>query len=111
MLGVVVGSIGTIAVTWITKYYEEQTSYRELIIKTSLENFREALISARTAAGNGTRSFVWPLESFVISMSHLINKVVDKKFKIDDIDEIVSENRRLVEALGRLYRPRGRTGR
>lgn len=104
IVGVLVGAIGTIGVTWITKHYEEQSSYRKLVIETSLEYFREALISARNSIkGTGGKASVWPLESFVISMSHLMNRVVNKKFNINNIDDVVSENKKLREALEKLY--------
>ncbi len=104
IIGVVVGSLGTVAVTWITKYYEEQSSYRKLIVETSLEYYREALIAARNSVkGTSRRAVVWPYESFVISISHLVNRVINKKFKIEEIDDIVSENKKLIKALEGLY--------
>lgn len=104
VIGVIVGTVGTIIVTWITKHYEEQSDYRKMIIKTSMEYFKEAIISSReTLRGTGKKGYVWPYESFVISISHLVNRVVNKKFKIDDIDELVSENKRLVQTLEKSY--------
>ncbi len=104
VIGVIVGSIGTVAATWITKYYEEQSNYRRMVIETSMEYFKEALIASRAVAkGTGKRAYTWPYESFVISISHLVNRVVNKKFKIDDIDEIVSENKRLIQTLEKSY--------
>lgn len=104
IIGVIAGSVGTVAVTWITKHYEEQSSYRELIIKTSLEYYREVLITTReTIKGSGRKATVWPYESFVISIAHLVNRIVNKKFKIDDIDKVVEENKKLVKALSELY--------
>lgn len=100
IIGVLVGSLGTIAVTWITKHYEEEAEYKRLIISTSMEYFKEALIAAR----NSKRiSYVWPYESYVISIAHLVNKVVNKRFKIDQIDEIMAENRRLIQTMEKSY--------
>lgn len=104
IVGVIVGSLGTVLVTWISKHYEEQTAYRKLIIETSMEYFKEAIISSREALrGTGRKGYIWPYESFVISIAHLVNRVVNKAFKIDDLDEIVSENKRLIRTLEKSY--------
>ena len=104
IIGVLAGTVGTVFVTWINKHYDEQNAYRKLIIETSMEYFKEALVASREALrGTGKKGYVWPYESFVISISHLVNKVVSKNFKIDDIDEIVAENKRLVETLEKSY--------
>lgn len=100
ILGVIAGSVGTILVTWISKHYEEQSAYRKMIIDTSMEYYRETLIAAR---GSRKITYVWPYESFVISIAHLVNKVVRKDFKVGEIDNIVKENKKLISALEKLY--------
>lgn len=104
VIGVVVGTLGTVIVTWITKHYEEQSNYRKMVIETSMEYFKEAIISSREALrGTGKKGYVWPYEAFVISIAHLVNRVVNRAFKIDDLDEIVSENKRLIRTLEKSY--------
>lgn len=104
VIGVVVGTLGTVIVTWITKHYEEQSNYRKMVIETAMEYYKEALIATREAARtSGKRAYAWPYESFVISISHLVNRVVNKEFKIDDLDEIVSENKKLIRTLEKSY--------
>lgn len=104
VIGVIVGTVGTVIATWITRHYEEQSNYRKMVIETSMEYFKEAIISSREALrGTGKKGYVWPYEAFVISIAHLVNRVVNKKFKIEDIEEIAAENEKIVKTLEKSY--------
>ena len=108
IIGVVAGSLGTVLVTWITKHYEEQSTYRKIIIDSSMDYFKEALIAAReTARSTHKIAYAWPYESFIISISHLVNKVVNKDFDIDKLNEIIKESKKLRESLNKLYSKKG----
>lgn len=69
-----------------------------------MEYYKETIIAARNSVESTKRTaWIWPYESFVISISHLVNRVVNKRFKIDEIDEIVAENKKLIKALKKIY--------
>ena|ERR1700731_1604238 len=55
-VGVLVGSFGTFAVTWLTKHYEEKKARRELRIKTAFDYWKSAFEAAQ-AKGRDTVPF------------------------------------------------------
>ena len=99
--GVIVGALGTLMVTWIREYYEEKRKYRELIINTSIKYWERGI---EVLQKSGRRGYSWPLESYIISLAHLIDKVLDRKFKVDNLSGYLKETGKIMDELDKFYR-------
>lgn len=73
-----------------------------------MDYFKEALIAARETAKHTNKVvYAWPYEAFIISMAHLVNKVIKENFKIENLDEVLKEAKILRESTEKHYSDRG----
>lgn len=103
--GALIGSLSILTVTWLTKRSEERKHYRELIINTAVENYKEAGVLARTVLEKRPQLSQrhYPLDMFIIHMTHLADLVVDKKIQSSDVKELLSKVNQFAEELYASY--------
>ena len=94
--GAIIGSLSTLAVTWLGKLYEDRRYRRELVITTALENWKQACEFAFRSKGS---TLVPPLDDFIIHMLVLSERLIDKKIDVAEIHKIMKEVDQIVDQI------------
>lgn len=74
--GAFIGSISTVLVTWINKRSEERKHYREIVIKTAVENYK-VHVDIGKYTGHGAEQD--PLDSYILHMMILLDNLSFRK--------------------------------
>ena len=93
LLGVLFGSLGSGAVTWYTKRSEERRHFRELMVKSAIENWKQMTEVGRAYAATGQTVELGPLDAYLIHAADLFNLVLDKKLDLNQTLEALKEVR------------------
>jgi hypothetical protein len=92
IIGVIIGGLITLAFNWISKYYEEKKSFREIIIKAALENWKASIdINKYNTDKTGIDSKIFPLEDFIIHAKLFSDLINTKEIKEKDIDKFLQK--------------------
>ena len=100
LVGVIIGSIGTLGLTWIREYYQGKREKEKLIYDLGKIYWQEALIKARESREPST---VYPLESFIISIKYLLEEISKEKLNENNIRDIISKHTKLVNIVKKHY--------
>lgn len=74
--GAFIGSISTVLVTWINKRSEERKHYREIVIKTAVENYKVG-VDIGKYTGHGAEQA--PLGAYILHMMIFIDSLSFRK--------------------------------
>ena len=88
MLGSLITGLVAVAITWVTKYYEEKRSKRDLFLNAAIANWNRAFEIA-TARGKGEP--VVPLEYFIFHMTKMGKFITDEDMNVDELEEAYKE--------------------
>jgi hypothetical protein len=86
LAGALVGTGGTLAVTWIRSRTEERKHQRELVFQAGVENYRQACEIARQQGG-----LLHPLEDFLINMAKFSELFVENKLDPNSVEGALRE--------------------
>ena len=86
--GVLIGTFGSFLVTWIAKRYEYKKESRRLMIEVATMHWKAALETALKTSGGK----VYPLFSFVINASRMLDLLEKKKIDRMDIEKVLKED-------------------
>jgi hypothetical protein len=86
-LGTCIGTFGTLAVTWLTKHYEEKKARRELMVKTAWDYWAKGFDAAQTRGAQTA-----PFEAFMFHALKIIeladHKSLSNKQLRDELKKI-----------------------
>lgn len=103
LIGVVIGAIagvgGSIAVAVITRRSEERRHLREIVLRTSLENWRETMAFGKSQIEQGHSVSIFPLESYIIPMRKITDILERDNLTIEEARRCVREYITLNEAV------------
>lgn len=98
--GALIGSLATLAVTWLSKRSEDKRHHRQMVINTAVENYKAQIDAAKITGGK-----VLSLDYYVIHMLKLAELMGKRKITPEEIDKIYDESEELqdkmYERLGR----------
>lgn len=97
--GVIVGAISSIAATWISEYYRNIREKEKLIHELGKIYWQEALIQGRNNPG----SYVYPLESFILSVKYLFEEISSKKIDEKNVEDILMKHSKLMKIVKSHY--------
>lgn len=100
LIGVIIGSIGPILITFINQYFQSKREKEKLIYDLGKIYWQEALIKARESRDP---SYVYPLETFIISIKYLFDEITDKKLSEENIIKIIQKHSKLVNIVKKHY--------
>lgn len=89
--GAFIGSLSTLAVTWVNKRYDDKRARRDLVVSTAVANWKQAVEIALRKQGQGQKVSVPPVDDFIIHMLILSDRIIDKKMEPEKIKEILAE--------------------
>lgn len=93
--GVVVGAISSIAVTWINEHYRNKREKEKLVYELGKIYWQEALIQGRNNPG----TYVFPLESFILSIKYLFEEITNKKIDQNNVKEVLKKHSSLMKVV------------
>jgi len=100
LVGVFIGSIGTLCLTWIREHYQDKREKEKIIYEFGKIYWQEALIKARESR---EPAYVYPLESFIISIKYLFEQLSKKDLNDENIKEIMDKHTKLNEIVKEHY--------
>lgn len=98
--GVITGALGTAAITWIREHYEEKRQHRKLVVETAVKYWEKGVDMLQTSKRGGKS---WPLEAYILSMAHLVSKVLGQRLSPRRLTEILEENKGMVDGFEKFY--------
>jgi hypothetical protein len=103
IIGVFVGAISALGITWITKIYDDKKHRREVIIRTALENWKTQTELVRSIAqdsrGNAT---LYPLDDFIIHHIIMADALLAEKISSDWVEKSYRKSKEIRKALNEL---------
>lgn len=86
LAGAAIGSLSTLAITWINKRSEERKHRSSLVMNAAIENYKQY---AQVIMQEGGR--VRPLDDYTIHMSKVAGLIAKENITPDDIDKVYGE--------------------
>ncbi len=99
LIGVLIGAVSSIVITWINEHHRNNREKEKLIYELGKIYWQEALIQGRSNPG----SYVYPLESFIISIKYLFEEITTKKINEDNVKEILKKHSDLMQVVKKHY--------
>ena len=103
-IGGAAGVSGSIASSIISRRSEERRHLREVVLRTSLENWRENVALGKLRLERGEGVAIYPLESYIIPMCKIVEMVERKGLTEDEARRCVREYMAINEAVGDEFR-------
>jgi gas vesicle protein len=90
LAGAFIGSLSALLITWITKRSEERKHFRELVIKTALEHYKEQVEVSKIQRQTHPVQIL-PLDIYIIHMLKFSELALIKKIDTSNVEKILAE--------------------
>lgn len=96
LLGALLGILGTLAVTWVSKRFEDRRHLRELAITAALENYK----FKREDVEGGLMP---PLDDYIIHMLCVAEVISKRKLKPENLSQVLGAIRSISSSFEKFY--------
>jgi hypothetical protein len=97
--GAVIGSLSTLAVTWINKRFDDRRARRELAVSTALANWKQNIDLAIKKQGEGKTVIIPPIDDFIIHMLILSDHLLDRQLDTEKLKEALRETKKIMDSI------------
>ncbi len=95
LLGALIGSLSGIAITYISKYFDDRRQIRQLAVEMAIQQWKAHLdMSEKIGKATGRTASVGSLDSYMVHMLKFAELISSKKITAENVE---SELRRIRE--------------
>jgi hypothetical protein len=97
--GVAIGSLSTLALTFLNRRFDDRRHLRQLAIETAVQYWKQNIeIGNATAKLTGQNVNINPLDTYIVHMLQLAEMISDKRITADNIQDDLARIHKVTDA-------------